>query len=572
MTAIRSSTTPFTLGYGRPLDALLGLRALQLQYEALPAGPADDFVERALDRLDIRAEVRHADRVPREGGAIVVVNHPTGAMDGLVLLSALRRVRTDVRVLGNQWLTRIPEMREWTIPLDVYTALPSQRLAALRQARRWVDDGGVLVLFPAGAVARRVENGRPADGPWSEGILALARWTGAPTVPVHLDARQSRWLRAAGRLPTWMTTALLPRELLWQRGSRVPVTIGVPVEAERLDELPDAATRLAYLRARVTALAPRPLRPSPEASPIAPQVLPSLVAREVAALAPSDCLGSSGPLQVFAVEAGRIPLTLREIGRLREQTFREVGEGTGGVADLDAFDASYLHLFLWHRTRQQVVGAYRLREVGPGGGRLYTETLFTWGERPHSVLGDALELGRSFVRAEYQRDPAALLLLWKGIGAYVAKRPHLRRLFGPVSVSADYGSVSRDLMARWLRRSVPGHGRVDARHAVEHHGVVTTLLDGGAMTSLADLDRLVRELEEGRGLPVLLRQYLRLNGRVLAISRDPHFGDAMDALLVVDLLDMPPAHLERYCGRQGADRIRRFWMGEPVEGRVSSVC
>jgi putative hemolysin len=194
--------------------------------------------------------------------------------------------------------------------------------------------------------------------------------------------------------------------------------------------------------------------------------------------------------------------------------------------------------------------------------KLYTETLFTWHRPPREMLGDALELGRSFVRAEYQRDPSALLMLWKGIGAYVAGRPHLRRLFGPVSVSADYTPVTRSLIAAWLARHAPAAGRVDGRHPVASRPDIGLLLDADVAPTLAALEQLVRELEDGRGLPVLLRQYLRLNGRVLAVSRDPAFGDAMDALIVVDLLEMADSHLERYCGRAGADRIRRHWRKE----------
>jgi putative hemolysin len=554
-TDVRADAVPFTLGYGRVLDALFGLRALQRHYEALPSG---DFVDESLRRMDIRAEVDGLARLPREGAVIIAANHPTGAMDGLVVLSAVRQIRQDVRVLGNRWLTRIPEMREWTIPLDLYTTLPAQRVAALREARRWVAEGGVLVVFPAGAVARRFDGETPVDEPWSEGMLALSRWTGAPIVPVHVGAQPSRWLRLAGRLHSWATTAMLPRELLQQAGARVPVRIGEPVSWQRLEDLPGPASRIAYLRARVAARAL--LKPqAAETAPIAPEVLSSLVAREIAALPPDSRLLEHGSFEIYCASARAIPLTLREIGRLRERTFRAVGEGTGRTTDLDEFDDRYLHLFLWNRAQSEIVGAYRMAPtIRHGGPRLYTETLFAWKRRPQLQLGDALELGRSFVRAEYQRDPSTLLLLWKGIGAFVSRHPELRRLFGPVSVSADYSGPARYLMARWLATRAQMHGAVEGRHAIASYPEIDELLSSGAAETMAALESLVRELEGGRGLPVLLRQYLRLNGRVLAVSRDPQFADAMDALIVVDLLDMPASHLERYCGREGAERIRRY--------------
>ena len=567
-TSARADGVPFTLGRGRVLDALLGLRALQRHYESLPAG---DFVEQALARLDIRAEVEGLEHVPDAGGAIVIVNHPTGALDGLIVLSALRRARADVRVLGNRWLTRIPEMREWTIPLDLYTALPSQHLAALRAARRWVVDGGVLVVFPAGAVARRFGGETPLDEPWNEGVLALARWARAPIVPMHLGARPSWWLRVAGRLHSWATTAMLPRELLRQQGARVPVSIGSAVEVQRLEDLPHAAARLAYLRARVGGLARR-RRSAEDAVPVAPEVLSSLIAREIAALPPDRRLLEHGPFEVYCAAAEEMPLALREIGRLRERTFRAVGEGTGRTADLDGFDDRYLHLFLWNKSRAEIAGAYRLAPTRRGGPRLYTETLFAWARSPRAQLGEALELGRSFVREEYQRDPSALLLLWKGIGTFVACHPHFRRLFGPVSVSADYSAPARYLIARWLSSHAGADGAVRGRHEVPAYPEIDELLASGAVRSMAALDSIVREMEGGRGLPVLLRQYLRLNGRVLAVSRDPAFADVMDALLVVDMLDMPASHLERYCGQQGAERIRRYWnVSEPTAAATPAL-
>lgn len=570
MSNVPRNMMAFTLGFGRAVDALLGLRALQQHYESLPAG---DFVEQTLVRLGVRTEATGVEHFPAHGPIIVVANHPTGALDGLVLLHALRHVRPDVRVLGNEWLTRIPEMRDRTIPVDLYARHPGRHVGPIRQARRWLTTGGALVIFPAGAVARGRECGRSVDEPWSPGVLALARWSGAPIVPIHLDAGPSRWLTLVRHLPSWITTALLPRELLRQRGARVGVSIGAAVSAERLVTLPDASARLAYLRARVAALAPRlNTRTGAAELPVAPQVLPSLIAREVSGLAPGACLAESGPFQVLCASAAQIPLTLREIGRLREQTFRAVGEGTGAVADLDRFDPSYWHLFLWHRTRMEVVGAYRLAEAHASAPPLYTESLFSWRRRPHVALGDALELGRSFIRAEYQRNPAALLLLWRGIGAFVSARPHLRRLFGPVSISASYSSISRDLIARWLLARSGGQVLQVAapHHSVPAHDEITALLASAAPATVGELDRLVHELECGEGLPVLLRQYLRLNGRVLAVSRDPQFADAMDALIVVDLLEMPAAHLDRYCGGDGARRIRRHW-GQADPGRPDAT-
>src|SRR5205085_5394174 len=119
----------------------------------------------------------------------------------------------------------------------------------------------------------------------------------------------------------------------------------------------------------------------------------------------------------------------------------------------DAFDREYLHLFVWNVRRQEVVGAYRLAGTDrPRSRGLYTATLFHYGQEFLDRIGPALELGRSFVRQEYQRGFAPLLLLWKGIGAYVARRPQYKILFGPVSISDQYQAISRELMVGFLEK------------------------------------------------------------------------------------------------------------------------
>jgi putative hemolysin len=553
---------PFSAGRGTLLDTLLGLTTLQRLYESLPPG---DFLDRALERLEIRIDATDVDRIPAEGPAIVVANHPTGAVDGLALLQAVRRRRPDVRVLGHHFVTRIPQMRDWTIPLDPFRPEAWTNRQGLRAAARWLKSGGTVIIFPAGAVGRRFDTDALTDGPWQGGAVALSRWTDAAIVPVGIDARPSRLFRVLAPLNHWVGTAMLPRELLRQQRSRIRATFGTPVSPGRLRQLP-AAARVPYLRARVEALVV-PGGAMPSGVPIARPDSAAALAREVAALPESCRLAESRDFIAYCAEAESVPRLLREIGRLREIAFRGAGEGTGRDRDLDRFDASYLHLFLWHRSRGEVAGAYRLGPTDRIGSAsdLYTQTLFAWRTEGLAALGPSLELGRSFVTPEYQKDPAALLLLWRGIGAYVAHHPRYRFLFGPVSISADYRRSARDLMVAYLEGRVVEAG-VRSRRPVAAMTPSRTLVAAGAIPTMAELDLMVREIEGGRGVPTLLRQYLRLNARVAALNADPAFASVVDALVIVDLLEMPSAHLERYCGRDGADRIRRF------HGRAADLC
>lgn len=294
--------------------------------------------------------------------------------------------------------------------------------------------------------------------------------------------------------------------------------------------------------------------------PIVPPVGRARLRRDIAGLPANQALVSHGGLEVYVATAAQIPGVLREIGRLREVTFRAVGEGTGQAIDLDEFDRTYRHLFIWHTEDQEVVGAYRLGHVDHliaehGIAGLYTSSLFRFDPRLFEQLGTAIELGRSFVQAKYQRLPVGLFLLWKGIGAYIAAHPRYHTLIGPVSISNDYHPTSRALMARFLR----DHRR---------HPVLADLLEArtpfeldqlASETPAEDLSGLESQVDaiEGRkrSLPTLLKEYLRLGGQLLELNVDPLFGDALDAMLVVDLRRTRKRLLERYMGNDEAARF-----------------
>jgi putative hemolysin len=280
---------------------------------------------------------------------------------------------------------------------------------------------------------------------------------------------------------------------------------------------------------------------------------------EVVRLPPGSCLVESGAFQVFCGGAAELPATLREIARLREIAFRAVGEGTGGELDLDAFDRDYLHLFLWDREARQVAGAYR---IGPtdrilavhGMSGLYTRTLFKYDERLIARLSPGLELGRAFVRPEYQRHRNALFMLWKGIGRFVARHPEYRILFGPVSISRRYSELSQRLLVAFLRQN-----HVDRALAGFVSPTMPVLERAASVVprSVEEADRHLGAIEpDGKGMPVLLRQYLKLNARVLGFNVDPAFGGVIDALMMVDLAAVDARMLSRYMGQEYAARVR----------------
>ncbi|HEY8992041.1 MAG TPA: GNAT family N-acetyltransferase [Luteolibacter sp.] len=304
----------------------------------------------------------------------------------------------------------------------------------------------------------------------------------------------------------------------------------------------------------------RGVSPAPE--PIAAPADPAAVAAEIARL--DGPLASQGRFDVFLAPADAIPQVLHEIGRLRELSFRAVGEGSGKALDLDAFDRTYLHLFLWDRDARAVAGAYRLGRTDTllaefGADGLYTSTLFQLGEPFLDHLTPGLELGRSFVAPDYQRSIHPLGLLWRGIGRFIVRYPRYARLFGPVSISDDYSPISQELIVRFLREC-----RRDARFADSvrprnpYAGGLPAPGDISArLGSIEEVSAAVARIEpDGKGVPVLLRQYLKLNATLLEFNVDPDFANVLDALVLVDLREAPDEVLIRYMGADGLAAFR----------------
>lgn len=553
------------------IERVTGLATLGAIYGA-PRTEATglDFFAHALRALNIRLDVHHAhpEGIPPSGPLIVVANHPSGVLDGLAVTTAVARVRQDVKVVGNRLLARIPEVGAACIPVDVYggRAVVTRNAAALRRAVRWVRDGHALVVFPAGGVeSRHAGEGVFVDGPWHADIARVVALTGARVVGAYVDARPSRWLVAAGRLHWALRTLSLPRELLRHRDRAVQVRVGGAIDAAALAARGPAVDRIAYLRARTHALAPTRRAASLLNAPaIAAPVDIDVLEAELGRLPAEARLFEHQDWLVAIGHATELPNVLTEVGRLRETAFRAEGEGSGQRLDLDAFDRDYLHLVAWHRGHRRIAGAYRVGAtdgVGRGwrGPRLYTRSLFRYGRAALDRLGPALELGRAFVHPEHQRDYATLLTLWKGIGAYLARHPRYRRLFGPVSLSADLPLVVRQVIVESLRLGSSTAAReyeISARHRFANGDaeIARLVAPRGVALGHEEVDALVRDLDPaGRPLPVLLRHYLKLGGQVLAFSVDPAFSGVVDGFMVVDLAAVPAPVLARYMGRPRAD-------------------
>ena len=572
------------------LSRALGIQELAHVYDALRSmGEQRPIADRLLDFLGVTYTASNVDlnRIPKSGPAIVTANHPFGILEGAILASLLRRIRPDVRFLANGILNVIPEVRSLMIPVDPLrgrTAMTGNS-RGLRASLAHLRSGGMLVIFPAGEVSHLRWNHRNvADGEWHTSAARMAGSADVPVIPLYVEGANSLMFQLAGLAHSALRTALLCRELLNKRGLCVEVRAGAAIQPDKLKAMPTPREQTDYLRWRTYLLASRePFKPltalpfnrkrEARREPIASPLPPIIVAHEVAELKGERMLSRSGDLEAYLAPAIEIPQVLHELGRLRELTFRAAGEGTGKALDLDEFDRHYLHLFVWNARKQEVVAAYRLartdlvrRNLGVRG--LYTATLFRYGDPFLDRMGPALELGRSFVRQEYQRGFAPLLLLWKGIGAFIARNPQYKTLFGPVSISNEYQAVSRELMVSFLEKFAMLR---ELSSLVRNRNASGSKYLAGANRpafpdsgfDVEDLAAMVGDIEQKPvGIPVLLRQYLRLGGKLLGFNLDPKFANALDGLILVDLTKTEPRLLDRYLGAREAALFLNFQRGQ----------
>jgi putative hemolysin len=550
----------------RPLLSwALGLNTLRELY-AQASSDRSAFPTSALRVLDARVNCRtdEVGHVPADGPLIVAGNHPHGALDGLLLLDLIGRARKDVRLLANHLLAHIPELRDLCFFVDPFErpGAAERSLAGLRAALLWLRRGGALVVFPAGEVAHmRRADGSIADSPWRSTVGRIALTTGARVVPVRIEGANSPLFYAAGRIHPLLRTVLLSRELLRRRGRSVTVRVGKALSTDDLGRRGRTAEEVtAAIREAVEHLESAGVRGAlgtqPGEVPIAPAADSATLDEEIRRLPETARLVDGGALQVYCAEAGQIPRVLAEIGRLRELAYRSVGEGTGTRTDTDRFDTHYQHLFLWNQLRREVVGAYRIGRsdlivASAGVEGLYTRTLFRYDEHLLQRLPPALELGRSFVRVEYQRNHTPLLLLWRGVCSFIARHPQYRVLFGAVSISARYSDRTREMLMAFLEENHLDSALAElvSPENAPHSARPKNLAIGTVPNTVEEADALVSKVEsDGRGMPVLLRQYLKLNARLLAFNVDSAFGDALDALMTVDLARVDPRILRRYFG------------------------
>lgn len=568
-----SKMPQWLLGIG---ERLLGFHVFNVAHSKIEddqeAGCTDNFFRLACKHLPLNYELDGLENIPEEGPCVIVSNHPHGMSDGLMIGDIAMKRRSDIRIVVNEFLHCVRGMRPYQITVDVYGGEDAKRanMSGMREMLKWLRDGHCLIIFPSGSAASwSDQDGRVIDDPWQTNMAAIIRKTGATVVPMHFSGQNGRLFQAVTRLCKEKRSALLAREIKRDRRTLHQVHVGKPIPASRLAMLETDQALIDFLRLSSMMLrypagaankaadkAPR------EMAPIDSPVSPELLQAEIDSLNPEEHLlytHSSTGLQIYTALGRDIPNLLKEIGVQREITFRAVGEGSGTACDTDEYDLFYDHLIMWDPAEHRIAGAYRMGRTDEivksrGVTGIYNSEFFSLGNEFVNHVKNGLEMGRAFITAPYQKHPASLDTLWMGIGRFVMKYPQYRLLYGTVSVSSDYSVRSRALIYEYLKCHCMNKKLAEHVEAKTPPSGMDLLSEDARLlpTGLADLrllSAMVSDMEDdGRSIPVLLRQYLRLGGEMISFNVDDEFGSTFDCLVLVDLTKAPDRLMTRYCG------------------------
>lgn len=524
------------------------------------------FLTAILDEFQIKFEIPEEDlkRLPKEGPYITISNHPLGGIDGILLLKLMLEREPDFKIVANFLLHRIEPMRPYIMPVNPFETHKDAKssVLGLKETLKHLADGKPLGIFPAGEVSTYKDGKLIVDRPWEEGAIKLIKKANVPVVPIYFHAKNSKLFYFLSRLNDTLRTAKLPSELLTQKHRVIKVRIGKPIPVAEQQEYAEIDAYADFLRKKTYMLAnafekDNKLKMVPNLKlPKSPKeiVLPAnqdKILEEMEMVKAGDYrLLQSKNYQVFLITADKIPNILHEIGRLREITFREIGEGTNEPIDIDQYDKYYHHMFLWDDDTQQIAGAYRMglgsqiyAKFGIDG--FYLHDLFRFEPELYDMMSKSIEMGRAFIIKEYQQKPMPLFLLWKGIVHTTLRYPEHKFLIGGVSISNQFSDFSKSLMIEFMKSHYYDPYIAQYIHPKKEYKVKLKDADKDFVfneteADLNKFDKIIDEVEPGNlRLPVLIKKYIKQNARVVAFNVDPLFNNAVDGLMYIRIADLP---------------------------------
>jgi len=531
-----------------------------------------EFLNALLSDLQIKFEIPEEDlkRIPKEGAFVTVSNHPLGGIDGVLLLKIILEQRGDYKIIANFLLHRILPVKPYIMPVNPFENKKDVKssVGGFKGAITHLRSGAPLGVFPAGEVSTKKEDDLVVDKQWEPAAMKLIQKAQVPILPIYFHAKNSGLFYQLSSLSDTLRSAKLPSEVLSQRNRVVKIRIGKPIlvkdqkEYSELEEFTSFIRKKTYMLANpyekdsvslkdaATSTIKKTITPVSAPKKIATSVSSELIEQEVDNLRSYDCrLLESKNYEVFLVSADKIPNILKELGRLREITFREIGEGTNKAVDLDSCDSYYHHLFLWDNVAKKIAGAYRMglgskifAKYGIDG--FYLQDLFRFEPELYGMMSESIEMGRAFIIKEYQQKPMPLFLLWKGIIHTTLRFPEHKYLIGGVSISNQFSSFSKSLMIEFMKSHyydpyVAQYIRPKKEFKVQLKDTDKDFVFDETKADLNKFDRVIDELEPGLRIPVLLKKYIKQNAKVIAFNVDPLFNNAIDGLMYIKIADIP---------------------------------
>ncbi|MDG1660365.1 MAG: lysophospholipid acyltransferase family protein [Winogradskyella sp.] len=546
-----------------------------------------EFLDGLLGDFQIKFEIPEEDlkRLPKEGPYITVSNHPLGGIDGILLLKLMIEQRSDFKIIANFLLHRIEPLKPYIMPVNPFEDRKdaASSISGFKNAIMHLRDGHPLGVFPAGEVSTYRDGKLVVDKPWEDAAMKLIQKAEVPVVPIYFHAKNSRLFYRLSKISDTLRTAKLPSELLTQKRRVIKVRIGKQISVKNqkehsgLKDFSDFIRQKTYMLSRAFEDKPKildniqsQLKVPKQAKRIVTPVDSEVMIKEVEALKDKDCrLLESKNYEVYLASATDIPNVLRDIGRLREITFREVGEGTNESIDLDDFDTYYHHMFLWDSETKKIAGAYRMglgskifSEHGIDG--FYLQDLFRFEPELYKMMSQSIEMGRAFIIKEYQQKPMPLFLLWKGIVHTTLRYPEHKYLIGGVSISNQFSNFSKSLMIEFMKSHyydpyVAQYVHPKKEFKVKLKDADKDFVFDATEADLNKFDKIIDEVEPGAlRLPVLLKKYIKQNARLVAFNVDPLFNNAVDGLMYIKIADLPESTVRPVMEEFQAELERKF--------------
>ncbi len=548
-----------------------------------------EFIDAVIARLNLKFEFNSEElkRIPSEGAFITVSNNPFGGIDGILLLKILSMVRPDYKIISSYLLQRIKPIENLLLPINTLNSPESNNrsLSDLKHAFEHLNQGHPLGIFPSGSTSSYKPDIRKiSDAEWQFSILKFIKKSNLPVVPINFLGRNRSNLNLMGVIRPMLKSNNLPQELFNRKNRDIVIRIGKPIPTSELNHFSNIAQFGRFLRVKTYALGSTidvkkfyryQHKQQIEPDKIVDEIPAEKLIQDITNISKKNFLFNVNDYSVYCVPSFEIPNILNEIGRLRELTFRDVGEGTNKSTDLDEFDLYYFHLFIWDNKQNKIVGSYRVgkgqdivNQYGKKGFYLYS--LFKIDDKMLPILSESLELGRSFIRKEYQQKPIPLFLLWKGILYFLLKHKEYRYLIGPVSISNQFSKISKALITEFIKSNYFNNElsqliKPRTQFKAKFPEIDTNLILQTTNNDLNKFDKLIEEIEPANfKLPVLLKKYIKLNAKIISFNIDPKFNNALDGLIMLDLFKVPLETIRSLSKElEDTDILERFNNNDP---------